>query len=74
MENVEKATGYINFDSNGDRSNYTIHIHRSALAMPLAKVNRFIYYVILFKKINYLKLDWLIFDSKWFKNTRRKFI
>lgn len=45
MENVEKATGYINFDSNGERSNYTIHIHRSALAMPLAKVNLFYYFI-----------------------------
>ncbi len=38
MENVEKATGYVNFDSKGQRSNYTIHIYRSAQSLPLAKV------------------------------------
>lgn len=38
MENIEKATGYVNFNRKGQRSNYTIHIHRSAQAMPLAKV------------------------------------
>ena len=38
MENVEKATGYVNFDSKGQRYNYTIHIYRSAQSLPLAKV------------------------------------
>jgi hypothetical protein len=43
MENVEKATGYVNFDSKGQRSNYTIHIYRSAQSLPLAKVILIIY-------------------------------
>lgn len=38
MKNIEKASGYINFDEESRRVNYTIHIYRSALAMPLAKV------------------------------------
>ena len=38
MKNVEQATGYINFDANSKRVNYTVHIYRSALSMPLAKV------------------------------------
>jgi hypothetical protein len=39
IHNFEGLTGPINFDSNGNRVNYTINIHRVALNMPLAKVN-----------------------------------
>lgn len=62
MENVEKATGYINFGTNGERSNYTIHIHRSAFAMPLGKV---VIRTILENLINLdlLIIDWFIFYS-----------
>lgn len=41
MNNVEKASGYINFDERSRRVNYTIHIYRSALSMPLNKIGTF---------------------------------
>lgn len=41
MQDVEKASGNINFDDKGQRSNYTIHIYRSALSMPLAKIGTY---------------------------------
>ena len=41
MQDVEKASGNVNFDEKGKRSNYTINIYRSALSMPLAKIGTF---------------------------------
>jgi len=41
MTNVEKASGYINFDERSHRANYTIHIYRSALTMSLAKIGTY---------------------------------
>ena len=41
MENVEKASGYINFGRKGQRRNYTIHIYRQAYLMSLAKIGSY---------------------------------
>ena len=40
MPTFEGLTGPINFDSNGNRVNYTIDIHRVALNMAIAKVKK----------------------------------
>ena len=40
IQSFEGLTGPIAFDANGTRVNYTINIHRLALNMPLAKVNK----------------------------------
>jgi hypothetical protein len=41
MENIEKASGYINFSKKGQRGNYTIHIYRQAHLMSLAKIGSY---------------------------------